>query len=78
MDEHHDQHHYGAALMVIGWIAITCGTFMWQGKWPAVAAFGLSCLLWGLTLVLIAAMKEERSERRETAEDRAAPASAKA
>jgi hypothetical protein len=37
---------------------------MWQGKWPAVAAFGLGCLLWGLTLVLIAAMKEERSRAR--------------
>ena len=62
MDKHHDRHHYGVALMVIGWIAITCGTFMWQGKWPAIAAFGLGCLLWGLTLVVLAAMKEERSE----------------
>jgi NhaP-type Na+/H+ or K+/H+ antiporter len=79
MDEHerYERHHYGVGLMVIGWIAIAGGAYMWQGKWPAIAAFGLGSLLWGLTLVLIAAMKEERSEPRGADEDRAARAAAK-
>ena len=77
MDKHerNERHHYGVALMVIGWIATPSGTYMWQGKWPAIAAFGLGSLLWGLTLVLIAALA--RSEPRGADEDRAARASAR-
>jgi hypothetical protein len=50
----------GVALMVFGWLATVGGTYMWQGMWPAVAALGIVAVLWGMTMLLEAALRETR------------------
>jgi hypothetical protein len=51
------EYEYGVVLMVLGWIATVYGTYMSQGTWPAVAAFGLVGALIGMTVLLREAMR---------------------
>jgi len=46
--------------MVFGWLATVGGTYMWQGMWPSVAAVGIVAVLWGMTMLLEAALRETR------------------
>lgn len=50
----------GVALMAFGWLATGGGMYMWQGLWPAVAATGFVAVLWGMTMLLEAALRETR------------------
>jgi hypothetical protein len=42
----------GLVLLALGWFATVFGTYMSQGTWPAVAAFGLISVLMGMTFTL--------------------------
>ena len=39
-------------LILCGWGVSVWGVYMWQGLWPAVAAFGFTAMLAGSTGVL--------------------------
>jgi hypothetical protein len=55
-----DEETLGNILALGGWIATVCGTYMSQGIWPAVAAFGLVGALIGMTVVLKEAIRGAR------------------
>ncbi len=58
-----DERNYAVALMVVGWLATGGGTYMWQGIWPAVAALGLVAVLFGMTVVLEAVLRDTQRFR---------------